>query len=62
MQGVDAPALCAVIRCRVESLLSDIAKARREREALACQDYSESEQTAFNEGAGAAVCGPDFAF
>jgi len=51
VKGTDAPTLCAVIRAKVESLLSDIQEAREKREELRDTWRPENLQTAFNEGA-----------
>lgn len=63
VKGVEAPALCAAIRSKVESLLEDIREAREEREKLANGDADhlwfypgeKRLREAFNEGAGATV-------
>lgn len=63
VRGVNAPNLCAAIRERLESILSDIARKRQERDTLASGDAEplyfwsgeDRLREAFNEGAGATI-------
>jgi hypothetical protein len=54
VKGTDAPTLCAVIRIKVESLLSDIREAREKRDELRDAWRPENLQAAFNDAAGVA--------
>jgi hypothetical protein len=54
VKGTEAPTLCAVIRAKVESLLSDIREAREKREQLRDAWRPENLEAAFKDGAGIA--------
>lgn len=57
LESINRPALCAAIRARVESLLSDIRDARKERADLVDSVWSKY-HGAFNEGASESVFKP----
>lgn len=57
LEAINRPALCAAIRAQVESLLSDIRDARKQRAGLIDSVWREY-YSAFNDGAGAPVLKP----